>query len=358
MTEQRCRVRAPFSRLPVCNPPSGDETLPSVEPSEEIRRVVERWVRAASAGDTDSVVARLSVQPGSLQIGTDQAEWWRDRDASELFRRQLQELDGGIPYREVEVEGWEEGTVGWAAARLTIAGSEAEYEARMSVVLHLEQGEWKVVHSHLSLPVANESVYGKSVTVTIEQLRAAVEVERPDVSASVAADGTITIVFTDIVDSTALNARLGDADWHELLRRHTRVIAEATQAHAGHIVKALGDGEMLAFSSARAALRCCVDIQKELRREFSDEGVPIRVRIGVHTGDALQEANDFSGTTVNFAARVAQQALGDEILVSQPTRDLVVLAEPSIVFGEGRDVPLKGLGSHLLFALPWGGAPR
>src|SRR5262249_9328262 len=134
---------------------------------------------------------------------------------------------------------------------------------------------------------------------------------------------------------------------------------EATKARGGHVVKALGDGEMLAFSSARAALRCCTEIQSQLHQEFRDEAVPIRVRIGVHTGDALQEADDFSGTTVNVAARVAQQALGGEILVSQPTHDLVALAEPSIVFGEGREVRLKGLdGNHLVFAVPWTAAGR
>jgi class 3 adenylate cyclase/ketosteroid isomerase-like protein len=327
-----------------------------VETSEEIRRVVERWVRAASAVDPDTVVALLSDAPGSLHIGTDQAEWWRGRDTAELFRRQLQELEAGIPYRGIDVEAWEEGTVGWAAGKLTIAGVDADFEARMSAVLHLEHGEWKVVHSHLSVPVPNEDVFGKSVTVTIEQLRAVVESERPDISKSVAADGTITIMFTDIVDSTVLTARIGDSNWRDILHRHNRVIGDATAAHAGRVVKTLGDGEMLAFSSARAAVRCARDIQRALRREFLDESLPIRVRIGGHTGDALRDGDDFSGTTVNFAARIAEQALGGEILVSQPMRDLVAHAEPSIVFGDGRDVQLKGLdGRHRLFVVPWDG---
>jgi len=224
----------------------------------------------------------------------------------------------------------------------------------MSVVLRLERGEWRIVHSHLSVPVPNEHVFGKTVTVTIEQLRAAVEVERPDISAAVASDGTITIVFTDIVDSTILNGRVGDAAWHDIVLRHNGVIGAATDAYGGRVVKALGDGEMLAFSSARAAVRCSCEIQRALRREFVDDGLPIRVRIGVHTGDALHDGDDFSGTTVNFAARVAEQALGDEILVSQPTRHLVGLAEPSITFGEGRNFSLKGMdGAHRLFPVPW-----
>ena len=77
---------------------------------------------------------------------------------------------------------------------------------------------------------------------------------------------------------------------------------------------------------------------------------PIRIRIGVHTGDAIHEADHFFGTTVNYAARVASHALGDEVLVSQLVHDLT--AGSGIDFLESRDVELKGLnGSHRLYAV-------
>ena len=91
-------------------------------------------------------------------------------------------------------------------------------------------------------------------------------------------------------------------------------------------------------------------IQREISSAFSDGSPPIRVRIGVHTGDALQEADHFFGKTVHYAARVASHALGGEVLVSNVVHDLV--SGPGIDFQESREVELKGLeGLHRLFAL-------
>ena len=84
---------------------------------------------------------------------------------------------------------------------------------------------------------------------------------------------------------------------------------------------------------------------------FAPASIPIRVRIGLHTGDALQEADQFFGTTVHYAARVASHALAGEILVSSVVRDLVS-GGPDVVFLEEREVQLKGLdGLHRLFAV-------
>ena len=83
---------------------------------------------------------------------------------------------------------------------------------------------------------------------------------------------------------------------------------------------------------------------------FADDSPPIRVRIGVHTGDAIQEADRFFGTTVHYAARVASQALGGEVLVSNVVRELV--ENSGIEFTQSREVELKGLeGRHRLFAV-------
>jgi len=160
----------------------------------------------------------------------------------------------------------------------------------------------------------------------------------------------VTIVFTDIVESTVLTTRLGDHRWLDVLRRHNAVIEEATAAHGGTVVETQGDGSMLAFSSARRAVSCAKSIQHKMASSFADGAPPIRVRIGVHTGDALHETDQFFGTSVHYAARVASQALGGEILVSSVVRQLVT--DPDIDFLEGRDVQLKGLdGSHRLFAV-------
>src|SRR5262249_24170149 len=118
-----------------------------------------------------------------------------------------------------------------------------------------------------------------------------------------------------------------------------------------------GDGSMLAFSSARRAVACAQTIQREIASAFSAGSPPIRVRIGVHTGDALNEADDFFGTTVHYAARVPSEPLAREILVSSVGRALV--ANPDFAFLEGRDVELKGLdGLHRLFPVDLDKAAR
>jgi class 3 adenylate cyclase len=235
------------------------------------------------------------------------------------------------------------------AARASIGVAEDWREARLTAVLHLEHGDWKVVLNHLSFPQPNKDALGASLTVSLEQLEEAVRQQRPDLATSLASDGTVTIVFTDIVDSTVLNARLGDHAWRDALRRHRALVDAATSAHGGTVVQTVGDGSMLAFSSARRAVACAQEIQLGTDQEFGDASPPVRVRIGAHTGEAVREGNDFFGTTLNYAARVASHALGGEVVVSSLVRDLV-LGGTGLEFREGRDVELKGFpGLHRLF---------
>jgi len=320
-----------------------------MEPSEEIRRVIHRWMVATSEGDADAVLGRTSDHPGGLAIGTDAGEWWSGPEDHLVWRRQLEET-GGFPVTWDEIEAWEEGTVGWASARGTIQGPNESFEVRTTYVLHLERGEWKMVQVHWSNPKANVEVLGRALTVSLDELEATIQREQPDLSGTLAADGTVTLVFTDIVDSTVLLARFGDHAWLDVIRRHNAVIKDATAAHGGSVVETQGDGSMLAFSSARRAVACARTIQREITTAFADDSPPIRVRIGIHTGDALHEADHFFGTTVHYAARVAGQAVGGEVLVSNLVRELV--AGPGVAFLESREVELKGLeGSHRLYAV-------
>ncbi len=322
-----------------------------MEPSEEIRRITHRWLTAVAAADADPSLERLSEHPGALTIGTDPDEWWHGLETRAVWRQQLDELDG-MPIAWHEIEAWEEGTVGWTAVKMTIEGADRTYVARGTHILHLERGEWKLVQVHWSIAQSNAEVLGMTLTVSLEQLEQVIQLERPDLSGTLAADGTVTIVFTDIIDSTVLNNRLGDHAWLDVLRRHNAVIEEATTAQGGTVVKTLGDGSMLAFSSARRAVACAQVIQDGIGREFADASPPISVRIGVHTGDAVREADDFFGNTVNYAARVASQALGGEVLVSSLVRELASGSGPGITFLESRDVELKGLdGSHRIYAV-------
>jgi class 3 adenylate cyclase len=323
-----------------------------MEASEEIRRVIERWTQASARGG-DEPLARLSEHPGTLMIGTDPAEWWRGRAAQTIWARQIREI-GPFPVTATEIEAWEEGTVGWAAVKESIAWEGRTLLSRATYVLHLERDEWKVVQVHWSFPQTNTEAFGKSLTVSLDELEETLRREQPDISASRAVDGTVTIVFTDIVDSTPTLARLGDAAWLDVVQRHHQLIADAAVAHDGAVVDTQGDGAMLAFQSARRALACALAIQHQVGAAFADHSPPIRVRIGVHTGDAIKGAERFYGTTVHYAARVASQAIGGEVLASSAVHELV-RSGADFTFHPGREVELKGIpGRHLVYALAHG----
>ena len=118
-------------------------------------------------------------------------------------------------------------------------------------------------------------------------------------------------------------------------------------------MKSVGDGFMLAFQSGRAGINCAIGIQRSLAERNDSTVEPVRVRIGLHTGEVIKEGDDFFGKHVNLAARVASQAAGGEILVSSLLRDLTA-SGGDIEFGDGREVELKGLaGEHEIFPVSW-----
>ncbi|MCI0823253.1 MAG: adenylate/guanylate cyclase domain-containing protein [Chloroflexi bacterium] len=125
-------------------------------------------------------------------------------------------------------------------------------------------------------------------------------------------------------------------------------------AFGGFEVKSLGDGFMLAFSSARRALQCAMAIQRAFAAHNQDHPEePIMVRIGLHTGELVQEMEDFFGKNVILASRIADQAQGGEILVSSLLKELTESAG-DIRFGEPQEVELKGLaGLNRVYQVDW-----
>jgi adenylate cyclase len=109
----------------------------------------------------------------------------------------------------------------------------------------------------------------------------------------------------------------------------------------GAVVKNQGDGLMLAFDSSRRAANCAQVLQRAIAERFNDPGSLIRVRIGVHVGEVVHEADDFFGHAVNYAARVASAAAGGEVLVSALVHDLLIQTG-DFGFDERREVELKG----------------
>jgi adenylate cyclase len=167
------------------------------------------------------------------------------------------------------------------------------------------------------------------------------ESDRPVLQRVIADDGSLVVMFSDIEGSTALNERLGDAAWLQMLSRHDGVVRAEVRRHRGQVVKTHGDSFMVVFRAVPDALRCAVAIQRGLRDEETPEHDRIRVRMGIHRGEVTRQGRDVFGLNVALAARVASEADGGEILVSQ---DVVAQASgvDAIVFGRGRAVSLKG----------------
>ncbi|MFN0070921.1 MAG: adenylate/guanylate cyclase domain-containing protein, partial [Chloroflexota bacterium] len=252
------------------------------------------------------------------------------------------------------------------AAALTPTLSQGERGLRAEALEHLDfaVSEFQAMQMQTFLERALrrklqlQGVDSVSPSTSIDALTIAVKSERRNLQPHAAPDGTVTLLFTDIEDSTGLTVRLGDQRWLEILRSHHALIRQQVHDHGGFEVKSQGDGFMLAFGSARRALDCAVAIQRAV--EASNAAHPdaaIHVRIGLHTGEALKEADDFHGKHVVLAARIANQARGGEILVSSLLRDLTQTLG-TIRFDDARDIPLKGLeGLHRIFAVNWSEGP-
>jgi eukaryotic-like serine/threonine-protein kinase len=158
-------------------------------------------------------------------------------------------------------------------------------------------------------------------------------------------DGSVTVVFTDIEESTEMLERLGEERWLEVMREHNRLVRDRVSARDGVVVKSQGDGFMIIFTSATAALACSVELQQifsTYNTQRADQ--QLRVRIGLHTGNVFQEHDDFLGKDVIMAARITGRARGGEVLVSE---DLKRYTERvgRWRFGPPLEVRLKGLAS-------------
>lgn len=188
---------------------------------------------------------------------------------------------------------------------------------------------------------------GATVRNSVEDLAGWARVERPDL-ARIAADGNVVIAFSDIEGSTELNEELGDRGWVKLLERHNKLIYKQVEKHGGHVVKTQGDGFMIAFADAVEAVRCSIEVQQALQSD-PQRWDHIRVRIGLHMGSSVRRGDDLFGRNVAMAARVAGQADGAEILVSESVREAISGAA-DIELGTPREVELKGLrGTHELY---------
>jgi class 3 adenylate cyclase len=201
------------------------------------------------------------------------------------------------------------------------------------------------LRENASVVQALEYPTSEETSPSLAAVVAAVDVARYPFRGQTSPDGSMTVVFTDVEGSTAMLERLGEERWLEVIRDHNRLVRERVAAHDGVIVKSQGDGFMITFASASAALASAVELQ-EIFSAYSARHADqqLRVRIGLHTGNVFQERDDFLGKTVVVAARITGRARGGEVLVSGALKDYIAHVT-EWRFGPPSDLSLKGFTS-------------
>jgi class 3 adenylate cyclase len=153
----------------------------------------------------------------------------------------------------------------------------------------------------------------------------------------------LTVMFTDIVDSTRQAAALGDGAWRALLEQHDRMTGSQIGHYRGTVVKGTGDGFMATFTSPTQAIRAAAAIQQKAT------GLGIQLRAGIHSGECEIVGDDLAGIAVHIANRVAAAADTGTVFVSEPVR--IAVTGSGIDFNDQGEHTLKGVpGSWRLYS--------
>ena len=163
----------------------------------------------------------------------------------------------------------------------------------------------------------------------------------PD-KASDEGDGLMAVLFTDIVGSTKMNQKHGDAAAQRVVHDHNSIVRAALQNNKGTEVKHTGDGIMASFASSANAVEAGIEMIKSIRfRNSNNPEVPLHLRVGVNAGQPIAEGGDLFGTTVQVAAQLCDEAKTDGVCVSQVVRELC--AGKDLSFDSMGEVTLKGV---------------
>jgi class 3 adenylate cyclase len=200
---------------------------------------------------------------------------------------------------------------------------------------------------HVELPGSDHAIFAGDPDAFLDEVEAfLVEAwqQQDDVDESEPDRVLATVLFTDIVGSTARAAELGDARWRELLERHHAVVRRQLARYRGNEIDTAGDGFFASFDGPARGIRCACAISEAVRE------LGIEVRAGLHTGECERMDEKVGGIAVNIGARVAAEAAPGEVLVSSTVKDLV--AGSGIDFRERGTAELKGVpGEWRLFAV-------
>jgi adenylate cyclase len=256
-------------------------------------------------------------------------------------------------------------TIGWLARQLDQTRAEV---SGLREALDAEQvrprGGPRAVQAAQAAGVAVKTVVGTATRMreqgvrgmllgSIDDLATWAMEDRNEITRIAAPDGTVTLMFSDIENSTSLNSEIGDEQWVKLLSAHDRLLQTHLDRHRGHVVKNQGDGYMVVFPTPELAIRASIGIQRALsakrQRSRHLRRTPIRVRIGLHVGTAIEREGDYFGRNVAMAARVAAMADGGDILVTDDIAEALADSADLRLVEDG-SVELKGLpGRHHLW---------
>lgn len=322
-----------------------------IRPSQEVLAVVRRWNDAVHRKDGATLTNMLSRSEHLRYQGSADGESW----SGQLFRQGFGEHVREIPdyeWEEHALEAFECGDVAWShcLATLTFPNTGSSSLHRFTFVLHLEDGSWRMVQLHVSNPLPNMDKMGADHHALDDLIEAA---RAEDVMQG--QSGVATVMFTDIVGSSVIAQAVGDVTWSRCVGEHIEAVKACVEANGGRMIKSLGDGTMCTFTSARAAMVSAQELQRALSTTASEPR--IQIRIGLHTGEVIDTGEDFFGTVVNKAARIAALAGPDEIRISDATR-LMIGTDPEFSFSGQTAAPLRGLaGTHVTHLLTWRTAP-
>ena len=166
-----------------------------------------------------------------------------------------------------------------------------------------------------------------------------------------ATDGTITVLFGDLVDSTAVNRELGDGAFATLLSTHDDRVRVLVGERGGRVVKTSGDGFMAAFLDPEEAARCGLELCDDTADRSTDDAT-LALRVGIHTGEAVTTRDDVFGEGVALAARIESAAEPGQVLVSEAMHDRLADVDDLVLDRRRTKTRLKGIdGRHRLTAV-------
>jgi adenylate cyclase len=312
-----------------------------IKHSPELEAVVRRiWMAFARADD--AALRNMMVTDPAMRFLLSGDEDWLEGDEVVPILRERSRMIEILSLEFDRLEAYEVGDFGWTACTLTTLNADGETRSfRQTGVFAIEDGIWKAVQIHTSVGVPPQDVWGVELAdglgALVASLTPGISDEVRDV---VGSKGVVTVMFTDIEGSTQLSEARGDRQWSEDIQAHFDAVAFHVESNNGRVVKTLGDGSMAVFGSASGAVDAAIAIHA------LDDG--LRVRIGIHSGEAVAVGDDYAGIAIAKAARITSAAEGGQTLVSSAAREIIDHLGYEV--GEPLTVELKGIsGTQYLF---------